>query len=357
LQLKFVVAVLLCANVSWADGEVTVTGAYYKERSTRVIQPMLDARLDVGESGEVAVHALVDSITSASAAAGASGTAFNEKRYETGGLYLHRSGRYRFGGGYRFSTESDYLSMFALLRGSAELADKNATLSISLGQGHDRLNNQGSQTPISNPIEGTLNTTLASASVSQILTPLVVAAVGYDFSYLSGTQENLYRVVVAGGVVEGERVPDDRYRHTLYTNLRGFMPATRSTLAIGYRFYFDDWGILGHTPEVRWIQEIVGGVDAHLRYRYHFQTGADFFKDIYDTADPAMEPYLTDDEKLSRHTSHGLTLKTSIELGTLGAKGRMGRSRAIALVEYVFQSTDFGNAFISQVGMEVPIDY
>ena len=45
---------LLSSGVARADAELVVSGAYYKERSTRVVQPMLDARFDVGASGEIA---------------------------------------------------------------------------------------------------------------------------------------------------------------------------------------------------------------------------------------------------------------------------------------------------------------
>ena len=49
-----------------ADGTLSLRGAYYKERSTRVVQPMLDASLEVGAAGALELHGLVDSITSAS---------------------------------------------------------------------------------------------------------------------------------------------------------------------------------------------------------------------------------------------------------------------------------------------------
>ena len=49
------------------DGELELRSFYYKERATRVVQPMLDARLDVGEHGAADGHLLVDAITSASA--------------------------------------------------------------------------------------------------------------------------------------------------------------------------------------------------------------------------------------------------------------------------------------------------
>src|SRR5204863_2376134 len=89
-------AILVIASApARADGELTLRGVYYKERSTRVEQPMLDGRFDVGDSGEVDAHALVDAITSASAASGAADTSFSERRYEVGAGYTHTLGDYK----------------------------------------------------------------------------------------------------------------------------------------------------------------------------------------------------------------------------------------------------------------------
>ncbi|MEZ4368267.1 MAG: hypothetical protein R2939_18610 [Kofleriaceae bacterium] len=56
-------------------------GICYKERATRVIQPMLGGNVAVGEAGTVDRHHLWSNlVTSASAATGADGTAFTERR-------------------------------------------------------------------------------------------------------------------------------------------------------------------------------------------------------------------------------------------------------------------------------------
>src|SRR5690606_20027535 len=98
-----------------ADGELTMRGAYYKERSTRVSQPMMDLVFDVGDNGQMAAHVLVDAITSASAASGAAGEAFQEIRREFGAGYSHQVDLVKLGGRARFSVEPDYVSAFASL--------------------------------------------------------------------------------------------------------------------------------------------------------------------------------------------------------------------------------------------------
>jgi hypothetical protein len=318
---------------------------------------MLDARFDVGEDGELRAHMLVDSISSASVAAGAAGTPFDEKRYEAGASYLHTIDIVRFGGGVRGSTEPDYKSAIASLRGEVALGQRNTILGLNLAGGRDTLSNEGAQSDIIEPIEGRLWTAMGSLSVTQVVTPLLVAQATYDVVRLSGFQENPYRSVSAGGMLEPERVPDTRLRHALQGSLRAFVPATRTTLAGGYRFYVDDWGVIGHTPEVRVIQEIVPDLDAHLRYRLHHQSAADFYQPTYPTADPAEEPYLTDDAKLSELTTHTIGVKLDVLASLLGIRGQLGQARAEAMFEYITQSTYFGNAVAAQIAVTFPLRY
>ena len=340
-----------------ADGELSVRGAYYKERSTRVAQPMLDARFDVGDDGELRAHLLVDSISSASVAAGAAGTPFDEKRYEAGASYLHRIETLEVGGGARASSEPDYKSAMANLRGSIELGQRNTVLAVNLAGGRDTLNNEGAQSEIVDPIEGKLFTALGSLSLRQILSPVLVGEATYDLAYLDGFQENPYRSVSAGGMLEPERVPDTRLRHALLGGLRAFIPPTRTTLAGSYRFYVDDWGVIGHTPELRVIQEIVPDFDAHIRYRLHHQSAADFYQTTYPSADPAVEPYLTDDVKLSELTTHTVGVKLDVQARLLGIQGQLGEARAEALFEYINQSTYYGNAVAAQIAVTFPFRY
>ncbi len=353
-------ALALCLALptrAFADGEVSVRGAYYKEKSTRVAQPMVDARFDVGQNGSLEAHFLLDAITSASGAAGAVGEAFTEQRAEGGLSYLHRIGDWGFGLGGRISDEPDYKSRFAILRGLRELAQKNTTLSVAAALGKDEISNASSQGGLMSAFSDDLSTALGSVSVSQILSPVLVASATYDFTYLHGYQANPYRLVPAGGTLESERVPDKRYRNAMHVGLRGWLAPTRTAVFTGYRLYADDWGIIGHTPELRVIQEIVPNLDVVGRYRFHYQNGADFYEDVYDSADPAMEPFLTADEKLGPMITHTFGLKVDVALSALGIPGPGGKWRTEALFEYIVQNTDFGNAVNLQLAVTVPFEY
>lgn len=195
-----VVALALVAApaAAHADGELILRSVWYKEKATRVIQPMLDARFDVGDTAEADVHTLVDSITSASVAAGASGQAFSERRYELGGGYRQLLGGLRLGGSGRVSHEPDYDSIFGGVSAELELLEKNLVIGVAGNLGRDALNNGAVGGPMSVPVSGTLSTALGSLSVSQILSRNSVVGLTYDVSYLRGYLENPYRTVVAG---------------------------------------------------------------------------------------------------------------------------------------------------------------
>ena len=338
------------------EGTVSVRGAYYKERSTRVAQPMIDTNLKTSEHGTVVGHFLIDSITSASVAAGAASDAFTETRYEFGGNYSHELKTFRLGGGARLSYEPDYFSVFGSLRGEIDLAEKNATAGLALAVGRDAISNAGLQGGMAPEISESLTTALASASFSQILTPNMIASITYDFIYMKGYQANVYRSVPAGGSFAAERVPDKRVRNAAAASLKSYIEPTKTTVIASYRFYFDDWGVLGHTPEIRLVQEVGSDLEMHLRYRLYRQSAADFFQQVYDTADPAMQPFITADQKLAKQTTQAFGVKGDAALSLFGVGGRMEKARLSVMFEFTKQTTTFGNAIASQVALTVPFD-
>lgn len=355
-------AAMLVTVPAHADGELSMRGAYYLEKATRVVQPMLDARLDLDQDTELEVHTLVDAITSASAAAGAATGAFTERRYQAGVGLSRRMGLYQCGISGRFSHEPDYGSLFGSARCQAELAQRNTTLGVALSLGRDHVSNAGARDDMGQAmrIEGDLSSTLVSASLTQVLTPVMLAGVTYDLIYLDGFLENPYRRVSVGGGAGSlvpERVPDTRLRHAVAGSVRRFVPRSGTSVIAGYRFYIDDWGVLGHTPELRLVQELMPALDVHARYRLHWQSAADFYQPVYDSGDFLAAPYITDDVKLSRFTTHTLGLALDTALSYLGVTGALRDARLNVVFEYVVQNNRFGNAIVAQTAVTVPFSY
>jgi uncharacterized protein DUF3570 len=361
VQLRIALAIAALGGVAHADGVVNVRGAYYKERATRVEQPMIDAAFDTG-SGRVDGHFLVDSITSASSATGfPSAAAFTELRYEAGLGYTHAlPGHIKVGAQGRYSAESDYFSTFVGVLGEIALWDQTTTPRLLVGHSFDTINNRVAVnngaigTPL---VEESLDTTLASVGVTQVFSPRIVGGLTYDLIVAKGYQANLYRRVRGGSEAVLERVPDLRVRHAIDASARYYFP-THTTAIAEYRFYVDDWGIVAHTPELRVVQELARGLDLRLRYRYYVQSKADFYKDVYmqsDLADSSV--YVTEDEKLSAFTTHTIGGQVSVAARLLGVQGLFGKVVFDAEVERIFQDNTFGNAWSGQVGIAVPFEY
>jgi Protein of unknown function (DUF3570) len=337
------------------NGTLTMRGAYYKERSTRVIQPMLDGTFSVGDRGTADAHLLVDAITSASASSGAADEPFTEKRYEGGGGYAHQLPFGKLRGDVRLSSEPDYRSLFGGLGAELAFAEDNTIVGLGLGGGHDEVSNAGAQGPFSAVVEGSLDTFLATASVSQLVSPDVVVSAGYDVSHLRGFQQNPYRFVVVNTLPMPEHHPETRTRHALAATGKWFLPESKTTAIGSYRFYADSWGVLAHTPEVRVIQPLGELVEVAARYRFHQQSAADFYQRAYDMADD--ETYLSDDEKLSAFTTHTIEGRLAMLGELLGFTGTLGEARGELLIQYIQQNNRFGDAIAAQVALTLPFSY
>lgn len=365
-----VVGVLAIGAVTPAhgDGTLTMRGVYYKERATRVMQPMLDGMFDAGAHGIVTGHFLVDAITSASASSGAAdAAAFTERRYEGGLGYARELDVITVAGDAKVSTESDYLSIYAGARVQAELGQKNTVLGLGGGISLDTISAAAAQGPsvptlrcdATRPAATscTLDVYSMYASASQIVSPNAVIGVSLDLSTLHGFQSNPYRQAVVGEALVPERHPTDRTREAFAASARYYVAPTGTTLIGAYRYYRDTWKVHAHTPELRIVQEVGHSADASVRYRYYTQDGAFFFHDRYPPDDAAMTQYVSDDVKLSSFTGHTLEAK----LGVLGEAfelgGRWAGARFEGILEYAIQHNRFGNAVIAHVALTIPFDY
>jgi len=382
MRLQLAPLLLLASiGVAHADGELMTRAVYYKEKSTRVIQPMLDGMFDVGTRGLLQAHLLVDAITSASPGSGAAGAAFTEKRYEAGGRYTHELDGprdsiidlFRVSGEGKFSTESDYRSIYVGARGEAELAQKNVVVGIGGGVSSDKVENTGAQSPMGGPLllcEGDLTAMhtscpmtsyLASASYSQIVSRNALVSVTYDFNDLQGFQSNAYRQVVTSGGFVPEKHPYSRLRQAVAVSGRYYYEPSETTIVAAYRYYHDDWKITAHTPEVRIIQQVGLSADATFGYRYYTQTAAFFAPSAYGGRypDPMMTkvPYVTDDPKMTAYDGHILQAKLGVLGNAFELDGTWGRARFEGILEYIVQHNRFGNAVEAHVAVSVPLDY
>jgi Protein of unknown function (DUF3570) len=357
----------LAAPVS-GDGTLAMRGVYYKERATRVMQPMMDAIFDAGTHGIVTGHFLVDAITSASSSSGAvNSTPFNELRYEAGAGYTHELGAVTVGVDGKYSTESDYRSLYGGLRAQLELGQKNTVLGLGAGISADTVSAAAAQGPAmptlrcddANPAAADCPLDVYSlyGSVSQIVGKDTVVAATFDLSTLRGYQSNPYRTAIVGEVLVPERHPTERTREAFAASIRHYLAATGTTFIAAYRYYRDDWQVHAHTPELRLVQEVGRDADAAVRFRYYTQDSADFFRDRYPADWSTMSPYVTDDVKLSSFTGYTLEAKLGVLGEAFQLSGRWARARFEGMMDYTAQHNRFGNAVIAHVAVTVPFEY
>ena len=384
MRLQLTLAILLVASTASADGTLAMRGVYYKERSTRVMQPMLDGMFDAGARGTVVAHFLVDAITSASPGSGAAmAKPFTEQRYEGGIGYTQELDgpvawidKLRLGGDGRISDESDYRSIAADIHADAALAQKNTTVGIAGGVSSDRADASNAQSNlggvgllceddakpgvmVGNSSSCPLTVWNAVASVSQIAGRNAVVGATYDIAYLDGFQSNPYRRVAdpASGTLIPERHPFTRLRQAVAGSARIYWPAAQITFIPAYRYYWDDWGMHAHTPEITLVQEVGRHADASLMYRYYSQDAAFFWRAVYPESPTATRPYVTADPKMEAFDGHIIQAKLGIFGEAFDLDGRWAGARFEGIMEYVVQHNQFGNAVVAHVALTLPISY
>ncbi len=291
------VLALLLAAPARADenNQITLRGNYWRDRNTRVIQPEADLSKELPTGTILSAHYLLDTITSASIAAGASADkTFTELRNEAGFGLAQRLRQVTLSATYSYSSESDYWAHLMTFGAAVDLFEKNTMLAMKLAYGINSVAQRAGAT-VYVPVGG-LQTFGLIASWTQVLSQRLLGTLEYDLGVIgfgskigdptgtpdkdSGYQANPYRSVNLGGSPARESVPFQRIRQSVSLTLRWYVPTgSRTTPYLifrpSYRFYWDDWGMLTHTPELR-MYIPVGPVEFRFTGRYYVQNAASF---------------------------------------------------------------------------------
>jgi hypothetical protein len=137
---------------------------------------------------------------------------------------------------------------------------------------------------------GGLQTVRGILNLTQLLSPTLLGVVSYEIGVLgfgtdqNGWLSNVYRSVNLGGAPARELVPHQRIRQSVAVSAHWLLPThirlmPYIVLRPSYRFYFDDWGINSHTPELR-MYIPVGPTEFRVSARYYTQTQASFWNDV-----------------------------------------------------------------------------
>jgi hypothetical protein len=363
-----VVAALLAGRTpsARADDYVAVRGAYYREPSTRVIQPVVELQKEAPNGFTVSAHFLVDTITSASAAAGtAVDTIFTEVRSEAGFGLAKRWQSVDASLGYRYSAESDYWSHGFGGALAFRFWGDTSRLAFSGGASFDNAIKTGPlRCPVA-PQTCSLQAYFGGVTFSQVVSPVLFLQGSLETAYLDGFQGNLYRAVPGLGV---ERVPEQRLRNAF--TLRGayYLPRSKTGFQLQGRLYYDrqtltetgPWGLVGYMAEARVFQTLTRDLEVRLSYRQYLQPdGAAFWCDV--VTRPGCygvgPTFFTADVKLgsvfTEYPEAKLFWNATAFAGTPFLSWFSSGTFEISYGYYI-QSTAFGNAHVLQMGYRMP---
>jgi hypothetical protein len=387
-----VAATALSSGLAWADNHVTLRTVYYREPSTRVVQPVVEVEKDLPGGFDVNTHALVDAITSASAASGtATDDIFTEVRDQAGIRVGKNWSRARGTLAYSYSAESDYWSHILAAGASFRLWGDTATLSLSMGAGFDEVGKRvqgAAPTPALGPGDpcvpnGTrhcpLHQRFAGIGYSQVLSPTLLVQAGYEMTLLDGYLASVYRQVPSKGV---EVVPDHRWRNALAARVAKYYPEIGVGLQLHYRYYWDTffkyaggvvpifakdplamgtdpWRVKSHTVEGRAYKSLGRDIEARLTYRYYSQGAAAFWCDLGAPSNSCYASSLlyTSDPKLSPVSTQLLEGKLywdATRWRGLPVAGWFAAGTFEVSYGYYWQSTSYVGAHILQAGYTIP---
>ncbi|WP_224194832.1 DUF3570 domain-containing protein [Nannocystis pusilla] len=324
---------LLVARDLAAEDRVTVRGNYYRETSTRVLAPVVYVEKDLpDERFTIGAEYLLDAVTSASIGAGAAAVTggdylFTEFRHEGTLRASARLKEWSFGGFFRYSTESDWVSRSFGVGGARDVFGRAGTVSLQYTANLDsvlqlyggraipwyggkmNIEEMSSETGKQSNL---LQVHYLGLGYTHALTRRLLGGALLEGIFARGPQDNPYRKVRDG---LDESHPRERKRIALSGFLRYAIPKTPLVLEGRYRFYADDWGILANAPEVRAHVRFLRRVVLRLRYRFYQQTGAWFWREDGNYGSDTI--YRTADPKMTRFHSHTPGAELTVELDGL----------------------------------------
>lgn len=361
-----------------ADDRILIRGNYYRERSTRVLQPYISFSKDLpDERLTIGADYLMDVISSASIGAAAlqlgGDKVFTEMRHEAVLRVASRLREWSLGSFFRYSTETDYESRSVGLSLARELRQKTITLGANYAYTHDRAfrilaNVPGVRIPWKSKVpseddptdfvDGPTNVLQvhnASLGYNHVLTRTLLASLQVEGSHARGPQENPYRRVRNG---MEEVHPLLRRRLAVSGSARYAIPKARLALEPRYRFSADDWGVRTHAPQLRLHARVLPELSLRARYRYYIQNAAEFWSPTGDYA--ATDRYRTADPKMGAFDSHTVGLQITYRfdrLATSPSTSWLRGSWIQATYDHVFVDRDeyrFGNARIGSLALSLP---
>lgn len=308
----------------------------YEGGGVTIDGPSVLIRKSVGKSVSLAANYYVDMVSSASIDVITTASPYKEERtqYSLSGVYLR--GNTTMSAGITNSEESDFDASTYNVAVSQDMFGQLTTLTLSYSFGDDTVRRSD------DPGFFRDNTRQQyGVGVTQILTRNMIAALNVEVITDEGFLNNPYRSVrfVDPGSPVGYSFEPELYPRTRTTNAVGirtkyYLPY-RAALEAQYRYFIDTWDIESHTASIAYIHPW-RDFTFSAKYRFHDQTGAHFFRDIFSRSEATN--FRGRDKEISALSSQTLNFGVAYEFLDDGwgfiDKGTVNFSLNHLLVEY-----------------------
>jgi hypothetical protein len=310
----------------------------YEGGGVRIDGPSVLVRKQIGTSVSVVGNYYVDMISSASIDVITTASPYTEERtqWSLGMDYLR--GNTTMSVNYVSSVESDFDAETVAFSVSQDMFGDLTTLTLSYALGDDLVGRSDDPS-----FEREVDRQQYGVGLTQILTRNLIATLNYTAITDEGFLNNPYRSVryadpnVARGFsYEPELYPNTRTSNAVGLSMKYFLPY-RAAITGEYRYFTDTWDIESHTARLEYTHPL-GPFVFHASYRWHDQTGAHFYSDLFPRSEATN--FRGRDKELSALTSQTFGLSGSYEfLSDPDSWGFI--KRGTVNVSYKFLSIDY----------------
>ncbi len=314
LLVLFLAALLLSAPAYAGvlpDDRADILYHLYDGGGVEIDGPSVLVRKKAGKNLSVVGNYYVDMVSSASIDVVTTASPYTEERkqWSLGADYLRGNTTMRVG--YTNSKESDYDADTYNFSVSQDMFGALTTLTLSYALGSDTVGKSGDAS-----FKRNLDKQIYGVGLTQILTKSLIATVNFETMTEEGFLNNPYRSVRyadpsidLGYSFEPELYPNTRTSNALGFRARYFLPY-RAAIEGEYRYFIDTWDVEGHTGSLTYIHP-VGDFTFTGKFRYHNQTGASFYQDLFSRSEATN--FRARDKEISPLTSYTFKLKAAYE--------------------------------------------
>lgn len=170
-----------------------------------------------------------------------------------------------------YSGEDDYTAFSGGVDGSLTFNDRLDTVSGGIAVSIDTVE-PTQQAGFTRPESEDKDSLTVFAGYTRILTSVSQIQGSLSATRKSGYLSDPYKL-------EDER-PDERLQLAASARYRHFIEAANAAAHVDYRIYGDDWGIMSHTLDLAWYQNINANLQLVPSFRYYTQGQADFYEPL-----------------------------------------------------------------------------